>query len=63
MSRVVWRKSSRSGSNNGNCVEVAWVGDTVVLRDSKHPDNGTLVFSRSEWATFVGATKNGEFDR
>jgi hypothetical protein len=63
MSRVVWRKSSRSGANNANCVEVARVGDAVAVRDSKHPNHGTLVFSRGEWARFVGAAKNGEFDR
>ncbi len=62
MSRVVWRKSSRSGANNANCVEVARLEDAVAVRDSKHPNDGMLVFSTSQWAAFVTATKNGEFD-
>lgn len=62
MSRAVWHKSSRSGGNGGNCVEVAELDTTVAVRDSKHPDGGMLVFSRSEWISFVDATKNGEFD-
>jgi hypothetical protein len=60
--RAVWRKSTRSGDNGGNCVEVANLDDAVAVRDSKHPDDGALVFSRAEWATFVDATKSGEFD-
>lgn len=33
--RVRWRKSSRSGGTNGNCVELAHTLDAV--RDSKNP--------------------------
>ncbi len=63
LSRAVWHKSSRSGGTGGNCVEVAHLDTAVAVRDSKAPDNGTLVFNRSEWATFLNAAKNGEFDR
>jgi hypothetical protein len=63
LSRAVWHKSSRSGGTGGNCVEVANLDVAVAVRDSKAPDNGTLVFDRSEWAMFLNATKNGEFDR
>lgn len=31
-----WRKSTRSSSSN-TCVEVAFAGSTVGLRDSKNP--------------------------
>lgn len=36
-----WRKSSRSTANgdNGNCVEVAFAGPVVAVRDSKNPEN------------------------
>jgi hypothetical protein len=34
LTRARWRKSSYSGDNNGQCVEVAYVGG---LRDSKNP--------------------------
>jgi hypothetical protein len=63
LSGVVWRKSSRSGGNGGNCVEVATVGATVAVRDSKDPNKGVLVFTRNEWKDFLDATKGGEFDR
>jgi len=62
LSRAIWHKSSRSGGNGGNCVEVAEFDATVAVRDSKHPDGGTLVFSRTEWSSFVDAAKKGEFD-
>ncbi|MFD9705186.1 DUF397 domain-containing protein [Lentzea sp. NPDC059081] len=49
-----WRKSSRSsGGNNSACVEVAHVGPSVGVRDSKNPDAGTLVFSAVQWAFFL----------
>lgn len=49
-----WRKSSRSGSNGGNCVEVA---DNrpgrVLVRDSKDTGGPTLAFSPGAWHAFV----------
>lgn len=62
LSRAVWRKSTRSGQNGGNCVEVAHLDTAIAVRDSKRPEGGALVFSPSEWATFIVATKNGQFD-
>lgn len=63
LSRAEWRKSSRSGGNGGNCVEVATFDTAVAVRDSKAPDQAMLVFGRPEWATFLAAAKDGEFDR
>ncbi len=39
-----WRKSSRSTANgsNGNCVEIAFAGPVVAVRDSKNTDAATL---------------------
>ena len=58
---ATWFKSSRSGAN-GNCVEVAYLADTVAVRDTKNRDGGTLLFTRSEWKAFVEAAKRGDFD-
>jgi hypothetical protein len=60
---VVWRKSSRSSTNGGDCVEVADnVPDGIAVRDSKNPDGPVLTFSRAEWAAFVEGVKDGQFD-
>jgi Domain of unknown function (DUF397) len=58
-----WRKSSWSGSNGGNCVEVATnLPGIVAVRDSKDPDGPKLVFSSEEWDAFVRRMKAGQFD-
>ena len=49
-----WRKSSRSGSNGGACVEVARnLPCGVAVRDSKNPDGPALIISRDAWASFI----------
>jgi hypothetical protein len=51
---VEWRKSSRSsGGNNSACVEIAYAGRAVGVRDSKNPRAGVLVFSAVQWAFFL----------
>lgn len=58
-----WRKSSFSGPNGGNCVEVAEAsGGLVALRDSKNPSGGVLFYTRPEIDAFVRGAKAGEFD-
>jgi hypothetical protein len=59
---AAWRKSSRSGPWTDNCVEVAFVGDSILVRDSKNPAGAVLVFTPSEWDAFVNGAKDGEFD-
>jgi hypothetical protein len=60
---IAWRKSSRSGANQPNCVEVAFVDDEAVLvRDSKDPERAVLRFTRDEWVAFLGGVRNGEFE-
>lgn len=44
-----WRKSRYSGSNGGNCVEVAGnLPGIVAVRDSKDPDGPVLIFTSEE---------------
>ncbi|WP_422735922.1 DUF397 domain-containing protein [Micromonospora sp. WMMD729] len=53
LARVSWRKSSRSGANDSNCVEVAVLPAGLAVRDSKDPDGPALVFGRDAWSSFV----------
>lgn len=62
LSTATWRKSSRSGGNGGQCVELALVGKTVFARDSKNVEGSVLSFSRSAWGQFLGAAKDHRFD-
>ncbi|MEV7332128.1 DUF397 domain-containing protein [Micromonospora sp. NPDC093244] len=52
-----WRKSTKSGSNGGDCVEVADnLPGVVLVRDTKNRDGGTLAFAPAAWRAFVTAT-------
>ncbi len=58
-----WVKSSYSGPTGGNCVEVAFLnGGAVAVRNSRHADGPTLVFTRDEWQAFLSGARDGEFD-
>jgi hypothetical protein len=56
-----WRKSTYS-TNSQDCIELAAMGDEILLRDSKNPDQDHFTFTRSELAAFVAGAKAGEFD-
>ncbi|MFD4536124.1 DUF397 domain-containing protein [Kitasatospora sp. NPDC058397] len=57
-----WRKSSYSGTNGGDCIEVApGFPGRVPVRDSKDPGGPVLVFPAAAWHIFVAALQNGEF--
>jgi len=62
LSHAEWQKSSRSGPNCDNCVEVAFVDGAIAVRDSKNTTGPTLIFTPDEWDAFVGGAKDGEFD-
>ncbi len=58
-----WRKSSYSGTNGGNCVQVARnLPGVVAMRDSKDPHGPALIFTPDEWRAFTAGVKVGEFD-
>ncbi|MFF3439608.1 DUF397 domain-containing protein [Streptosporangium sp. NPDC002721] len=53
-----WRKSSRSSTNGGNCVEVASnLEGLVIIRDSKDPGGPVLLFAPSAWRNFLNEIK------
>jgi Domain of unknown function (DUF397) len=63
LTSAIWRKSSYSGSNGGNCVEVAQnLPELVAVRDSKDPSGSALTLSPQSWTAFTRGLKDGEFD-
>ncbi|NUR57734.1 MAG: DUF397 domain-containing protein [Catenulispora sp.] len=56
-----WFKSSYSGGNDPNCVEVRFVNGFAYVRNSTVPGGAVLVFNRSEWEAFELGVFNGEF--
>jgi hypothetical protein len=54
MNELRWVKSSYSGGDQANCVEVAALPDGGrVVRDSKNPQGGMLVLSPGQWKELV----------
>ncbi|MFC9278899.1 DUF397 domain-containing protein [Streptomyces collinus] len=48
-----WVKSSYSGDEGGNCVEVASEPTSVHIRDSKTPASPHLTVTPAAWAAFL----------
>ncbi len=62
MTSLAWRKSSFSGDES-NCVEVAALDDGgIAVRNSKRPDEATVLFTRAEIGAWAKGVKAGEFD-
>ncbi|MFG2977361.1 DUF397 domain-containing protein [Streptomyces sp. NPDC048331] len=56
LSTATWHKSSYSGGDGGDCLEVAdGCPDLVPVRDSKRPEGPHVVFHAQAWARFVAA--------
>ncbi|MEU0803953.1 DUF397 domain-containing protein [Streptomyces sp. NPDC005970] len=51
---LIWFKSSYSGGEGGDCVEVATRPDTVHIRDSKNTAGPILTVTPDAWVEFVG---------
>jgi hypothetical protein len=55
---ATWRKSTYSNGSGGDCVEAATTrGGSPALRDSKNPGGPALLFSASQWHTFIQEIK------
>ncbi|MFG2876027.1 DUF397 domain-containing protein [Streptomyces sp. NPDC048337] len=50
---VAWTKSSYSASDSNECVEVARTPGTVLVRDSKRPEDARLTLTPAAWTGFV----------
>ncbi|MFE9171335.1 DUF397 domain-containing protein [Streptomyces kebangsaanensis] len=57
-SGLAWFKSSYSGTEGGDCVEVATGTTSVHVRDSKAIAGPVLTVSREAWAGFVGSASS-----
>jgi hypothetical protein len=51
--QLVWHKSSYSGNEGGECVEVALAAESVYIRDSKDVNRPSLFVHAHGWAAFV----------
>jgi hypothetical protein len=56
-----WRKSSYSGGEGGDCVELSDLDVAVGVRDSKSPDEGYVALNRPAFAELVTQIKSGKF--
>lgn len=52
----IWRKSSYSGDNGGECVEVAMAG-AVLVRDTTDRTGPVLTFTAEAWQAFTATIK------
>jgi hypothetical protein len=58
-SETEWTKANTSGVDN--CVEVARIGETIGVRDSKNQSGAVLEFSQPEIDAFLNGIERGEF--
>ena len=53
-----WRKSSYSGGQNNDCVELDVHATRTSIRDTKNRSGGTLTMPATTWARFLTAVKH-----
>jgi hypothetical protein len=56
---ITWRKSSYSGNNGGQCVEVGAADRLIAVRDSMDPRGPALAFAPQDWRRFTDRLKAG----
>ncbi|MEU1486346.1 DUF397 domain-containing protein [Streptomyces sp. NPDC005752] len=54
VTNLCWFKSSYSGNQGGDCLEVAICHHTIHIRDSKDLTVPPLALSPSAWTAFLG---------
>jgi hypothetical protein len=55
-----WRTAKRC--EGGACVQIAILGESVIIRSSADPDGTCATLSRDEWREFLAGAKDGDFD-
>ncbi|MFF8957850.1 DUF397 domain-containing protein [Streptomyces sp. NPDC014894] len=62
MDRTIhWQKSSFSGAEGADCIEMARLASTILLRESNTPTT-VITTDRAKLAAFIQGVKAGEFD-
>jgi hypothetical protein len=56
---IAWRKSTKSAPSN--CVEVAVVDGSVLIRDSVNPTGVVLKLPPGVWSGFLTRTRGEDF--
>jgi hypothetical protein len=56
---LAWRKSTFS-NGNGDCVEVAPYGLSVLVRDSRNRSGAVLALPPAQWSAFLRRIRNEE---
>ncbi|MCD0448863.1 DUF397 domain-containing protein [Actinocorallia sp. API 0066] len=56
--RPAWRKSTHSGAQGGNCVEVAPLPSAIGVRDSKNPHHNHQTLTPKTFHTLIHALKH-----
>ncbi|MEU3020536.1 DUF397 domain-containing protein [Nocardiopsis sp. NPDC007018] len=57
---LTFRKSSYSGGQTQDCVEVADLPGEHLVRDTQNRDLGALGFAGPEWAAALGAIRTDQ---
>ncbi|MEV7441027.1 DUF397 domain-containing protein [Streptomyces sp. NPDC091204] len=60
-SPINWKKSSFSGGEGENCLELGAADGMIKMRESDDPDV-VITTSRDKLAAFLAGAKAGEFD-
>ncbi|WP_019855214.1 DUF397 domain-containing protein [Actinopolyspora mortivallis] len=60
-SQTTFHKANASSVEGTECVEVARIGDTFGVRNSRDPHGPVLEFTRAEMEAFADGVRQGEF--
>ncbi|GAB2715110.1 DUF397 domain-containing protein [Kitasatospora kifunensis] len=52
-SQLAWFKSSYSGNEGGECIEIAATPSTIHIRDSKDQNGPQLTTTPTSWTAFL----------
>lgn len=56
-----WRRSGKC--DGGACVEVAELGETILIRDSAEPNRTPVTVSRDVWRAFISRVRASAQER